>query len=486
MKKQTFTFAFIVLAITTLFGQSTYQKTFDWADDLVPENLRVINGDLYFPVLMYNEGNIGFTTIYKFNDVGEVLDSIQISEGLYCWVFDVQKEGDNLMAFASSWESPTGPVSFIIYNLTQELQLISTNIYPTSWGGFNRIHGFIKNNGNHVIIGDLSTDPMSPTMGNYDIYIAEINANAEIVKDTIYNRPGMQVPWAADYNTIKNTFHLITDESFDPNLPAQSQYNELDSSYKIIYSDEINSPVYFYGYKAIKVIDSNSFFQAGDVAVNAVPYYDAYGICRFNNNYDLEDHENILYNNDTTNKAAFYKCFDYYDLNSLYFIGTVNYKASMNRISYLRIIKLDSNFNVLWDKYYGGDRAYFANEIKALEEGGCIITTYYKDAPNFDKRRVMLLKLDQNGLITSTNQEPAIPIKNAIITPNPGNNYLQLHTGIFPATLQIFNTKGQMVLERKIQQNSTTIQTQTLAAGTYVWQLQKDGSIVEVGKWVKE
>jgi hypothetical protein len=43
-----------------------------------------------------------------------------------------------------------------------------------------------------------------------------------------------------------------------------------------------------------------------------------------------------------------------------------------------------------------------------------------------------------------------------------------------------------MVLERKIQQNSTTIQTQTLAAGTYVWQLQKDGSIVEVGKWVKE
>ena len=64
------------------------------------------------------------------------------------------------------------------------------------------------------------------------------------------------------------------------------------------------------------------------------------------------------------------------------------------------------------------------SEIKALEEGGYIITTYYKDAPNFDKKRVMLLKLDQNGLITSTNQELAIPIKNAIITPKPGNNYL--------------------------------------------------------------
>jgi len=43
-----------------------------------------------------------------------------------------------------------------------------------------------------------------------------------------------------------------------------------------------------------------------------------------------------------------------------------------------------------------------------------------------------------------------------------------------------------MVLKRKRQQNATIIQTQTLATGTYVWQLSKDGQEVERGKWVRE
>ncbi len=78
------------------------------------------------------------------------------------------------------------------------------------------------------------------------------------------------------------------------------------------------------------------------------------------------------------------------------------------------------------------------------------------------------------------------PIKNAITTPNPGKDYLQLHSGIYPAKLQIFNIKGQLVLEEDIHQNTTTINTQHLSSGTYIWQLLKDGEVVESDKWVKE
>lgn len=69
----------------------------------------VLNDYLYFPVLFYNEGGVGFTTIYKIDENGETVDSVQIIDILE---------------------------------------------YPTNNRGFNRIHEFINNEGNHVIIGD--------------------------------------------------------------------------------------------------------------------------------------------------------------------------------------------------------------------------------------------------------------------------------------------------------------------------------------------
>ena len=199
---------------------------------------------------------------------------------------------------------------------------------------------------------------------------------------------------------------------------------------------------------------------------------------------------NVFGSPDTMMYPAEYNSIAYQDDLNIFTAYTYNFDllTYSSKKSYVCLSSIDSELNHNWTKYYGGDAYYFVCDICPAANDGCIITgTKYKDnGINPFEREIFIMKVDQNGLITSTNQEPAIPIKNAIITPNPGNNYLQLHTGIFPATLQIFNTKGQMVLERKIQQNSTTIQTQTLAAGTYVWQLQKDGSIVEVGKWVKE
>lgn len=125
------------------------------------------------------------------------------------------------------------------------------------------------------------------------------------------------------------------------------------------------------------------------------------------------------------------------------------------------------------------------NSIKTTPEGDVLMLGHCSELGT-DLYNIFILKVDENGQITNTNETETIPIKNAIITPNLGKDYLQPHTGIYPSQLQIFNINGQLVLEEDIQQNTTTINTSLLSSGTYIWQLIKDGDVVESDKWVKE
>jgi hypothetical protein len=476
--KKIFLLLLLAINILSFAQQTTYTKTFDWVDDIIPMNMLIQDDYLYIPLLVYNNGEIGRSIIYKLNEEGSIVDSIELSDGLYQWIYEILPNGnEELFAFGSSWEGENGPVKDKVYVLSTNLEALEEQSYSTDYGGFNRMHGFVKNNGNMTIIGDISHP-------DYDIRIVEFSQNLDKMGDTIYIRPYGQIVWGADYNPYNNAYYLYTIADFDPDNDNPFQFNIIDSSYALQFSSGLIDPVIFGSHGSIKIIDSNSFYHAGSVTVFDYPnnLYDAYGIYKFNNNYDVLDSVIIDYNNDTICNIAFYNGFDFANPNQLYFLGTKNYSYSDD--SYMELISLDSNFNINWRKYFGGDQNYMSNEVKALEEGGCMISAVYKNENG--ERKTILMKIDENGLITSTNEETAIPILNAIISPNPGNEFLQLQTGIYPARLQLFNINGQLVLEEDIQESATIINTSNLTSGTYVWQLLKDRDVVENGKWVKE
>ena len=153
--------------------------------------------------------------------------------------------------------------------------------------------------------------------------------------------------------------------------------------------------------------------------------------------------------------------------------------------SWFHMVKYDYELNRVWEKYFGGDAYYFPYSLKATSDGGCIVVGNRYDGEIQYVRDIYVIKVDSNGLITWTQSLNPQEYEVAVF-PNPGKNYLQIRTGTYPTKLQIFNIKGQMVLEEEIRQNTTTIQTQSLSTGTYVWQLLKDGEVVEKDKWVKE
>ena len=70
--------------------------------------------------------------------------------------------------------------------------------------------------------------------------------------------------------------------------------------------------------------------------------------------------------------------------------------------------------------------------------------------------------------------------------PNPGGNTLNIRTALTDSHVELYDINGRLVGRQDISDAVTTISTENLPSGVYVWKVIKDGSEAESGKWVKE
>ena len=70
--------------------------------------------------------------------------------------------------------------------------------------------------------------------------------------------------------------------------------------------------------------------------------------------------------------------------------------------------------------------------------------------------------------------------------PNPGEDVLNIRTGLKDARVEVYDMNGRMVYGQEITENVTGINTTDWSEGTYVWKVMADGKEVESGKWIKE
>ena len=92
-----------------------------------------------------------------------------------------------------------------------------------------------------------------------------------------------------------------------------------------------------------------------------------------------------------------------------------------------------------------------------------------------------LLKLPPMHVIITDVDEITTANNNIIVYPNPGNNILNIiiSENNF-SKLQIFDFQGRMILERNIDSETMTINTENWANGLYFWKVGND-----TGKWIK-
>ena len=211
------------------------------------------------------------------------------------------------------------------------------------------------------------------------------------------------------------------------------------------------------------------------------------------------DSTNRLFNyvnaKDTTDFPAFYGALDYVNKDTIFIGGMKNLQWGniyFGQIpSWFRLVQTDSMLKIRWEHFYGGDACYNLVKIVATSDGGCIMagTRFdYVNHPNLLKRDIYILKVNSEGLLTTTGGKPLPLVHNAIVYPNPGNGQLRVRVAVQykQSLFRLFDINGKEVLQQRIEGKTALFNTAFLPKGTYVYKITGDKGLYESGKWIKE
>ncbi len=149
------------------------------------------------------------------------------------------------------------------------------------------------------------------------------------------------------------------------------------------------------------------------------------------------------------------------------------------------ITKLDKDLNILWERFFPIEGGKWLHSIEATNDGGCAILG---EIIKWDKFHIIFLKTDENGNISSTNDNNEKTLKELIIYPNPSTTNLNIRTAVqrIGGEFIMYDITGKQILQQKITQAITSINTSNLPSGTYIYKYIHKAKEIESGKWVKK
>jgi len=428
------------------------------------------------------------THLYRVNNVGIVLDSLIISEDRNCLLKKTMElENGDFISWGSYETEASNVYDFWQVIFDNELNIVSQSFYEIPNGHqVLKINSIIRENNNIALSVTFRSDANNSSMT--DFFMAEINQNGERVSDSIFNQGNRNFVYDMDYVFTNNTYYLATLNEFT--AKAESEILVMDSNFNVI--DEY--PTYQTKIRlgqTINFINDSMFLFAGNYRPSKKVDNQLLGIYKYDTSFVELDHLYIG-TPDTLMYSGVFNNLDFTNSSNIFFGSTKNFLYNANQWtsqkSWIQIDNVDSDLNISWEKYYGGDAYYFLYYTLATADGGALFmaSKYEHGESGPYERDIFLLKVNQDGLITSVPNDLQISIKDAIVLPNPGRDYLELHTAAFPANFILLDMNGKIVLQQSITQNKSQMNTQSLATGAYVWRLIKRGALLESGKWIKE
>ncbi|NOY49428.1 MAG: T9SS type A sorting domain-containing protein [Chlorobi bacterium] len=129
------------------------------------------------------------------------------------------------------------------------------------------------------------------------------------------------------------------------------------------------------------------------------------------------------------------------------------------------------------------------NSVLATNDGGCLLggSKYDYENTNELERDIYILKLNNQGLLTSTEENNSNLMHEAIVFPNPGTTKFNIRVAAqYPeSTVELYNINGELILKNEIIGKSAEIETSFLKTGTYIYKIYNKSGLFETGKWIK-
>lgn len=349
------------------------------------------------------------------------------------------------------------------------------------------LRSMINDKGNYVICGLADTPQEGP-----DIFFYEIYGLGDSIKESILVLEGTQ--WGFDLIQKQNRGYKVFAYGSFPDAPnSLGKIVEFDSLFNYISADSI--PYTLWSNHTAKWLNESSYLVSGNKPIHNPARKDI-GIIKLNADDVFITGNHFGKTGDTISYAGSCPNFDFISSDEIFFGGASNIIPEQGiyqtEDSWLLLNNLDSNLNLNWQRFYGGDAFYYLRGLKATQDGGCLMmATRYDEKTQDHELDIYILKVDSNGLLTSTGNGPTIPVQQLAIIPNPARDIILVrYPDIFGSDkneIEIINSQGIPVRKVFITNNpaETEINISGLTAGLYYLVLKVEGKKAATGKLVK-
>ncbi len=423
------------------------------------------------PLLIKSDpyGNILFLKQFDIpSGIGDFYNILENDGNLYVIGCSTDSIAGNSKVFFSELTEDLDTLGLHYYNLPDSLLIGDGNCFRNSTGDFI-YYGFLMPN----------HEPYLP----YYMYILKCNPNKESCTFKLFDNIA-ECQAIIEKNTHDGYYAFISTI-----LQGEFKLLRMDSAFSIQSSFSF-SPSYYNMLSAQWVNDTNIVFASEMWYFNPSNVLNREIGVLLLNPEDTIISQAYIGNADTIVYPAFRRSIAVYNPGTIYIGGTKNmdtHTAWSTQKSWYSLSKLDEQMNVVWTKYYGGDAYYTMWTTKETQDGGCLMlgTRYDYLTQNYE-RDIYIVRVDGNGLVTSTNDMPPLTVSEAIVYPNSGSTQLTIETALKDLQFELYSTNGQTVVTQPVNNGTTTINTSALPAGVYLYRFMNKEKIVESGKWVKE
>jgi hypothetical protein len=437
--------------------------------------------------------------IYKISPEGNIIINIEIIKTdtlVYLDVLDTIN--GHFVACGRATELIQNEYFSSIYLLffNSDMEILSEKTIPLPPEYTLAYNSMMKTDGDKFIITGIAHHIDFQTY-KYDVFIYELNAIGDSVNANFALMEGLQ--FTQGYLLLPNNegHYIFSDGNWGyPPGESHGMIIIYDENLNLINTDTLPSKLRWDNF-AMNL-------PSGDYLVSGRQYFDTSpGVP------GGEEMRSVLYNlhrpniplnsyqyhmgTDTLSMPAALRSFDTTYNGEIYFSGTANVDPQtypwQQDPSWIFLSKLDNDMGHLWTKFYGGDMFYHIYTVKATQDGGAIMACRtYDYLTQYWEHDIIILKVDEDGLITSINEElPPFTAHNAIIYPNPGSSYLKIQSGpqIDGAVFGMYDMTGKAVAREILNNRLMEINTGRLPTGTYTYRISWQNRLVGSGKWVK-
>jgi hypothetical protein len=395
----------------------------------------------------------------------------------------IPEENGRIIGFGYQKAAEDSVAYFTVLEMDDNFSILTEKKYRTGFYYLDYIN-VEKLNDCYLIVGSGKYT----SYPNYHLFSYIVNSSYDTLRSKVYPEEGIcyafdMIP-ALDGNYLK-----VFTRGFEQQTGTGGQIILMDSMLNRVGYTGV--PEFVFSYNDAIYIDEAHYLLTGKTDIYEKGRSGAKMAIMIMDTADIMQDIQILGAADTTNYPGFYSNLDFVNENEIYYGGIKNLSSGyfVPADSWFFLNKLNSNLEVQWQKFYGGDANYNLWNLIATQDGGCLMAgTRYDYITQTNLRDIYILKVDSDGLVTGFgNEPPQIVAHDAIVYPNPGSSYLKVQSGpqINGALFEMHNMAGKPVTSEILNNRLMEINTASLPTGAYTYRVIWQGRLVGWGKWVK-